>query len=55
MVAHMNAEALSLTLETGFAHYYSRSRDRLWKKGESSGNLQTVGKYEPIATRTPSG
>ncbi|MDX0110087.1 phosphoribosyl-AMP cyclohydrolase [Sinorhizobium meliloti] len=42
MVAHMNAEALSLTLETGFAHYYSRSRDRLWKKGESSGNLQTV-------------
>ena len=42
MVAHMNAEALSLTLETGIAHYYSRSRERLWKKGESSGNLQTV-------------
>ena len=42
MVAHMNAEALSLTLETGVAHYYSRSRKSLWKKGETSGNLQTV-------------
>lgn len=42
MVAHMNAEALSLTLETGIAHYYSRSRKALWKKGETSGNLQTV-------------
>lgn len=42
MVAHMNAEALALTLETGVAHYYSRSRGSLWKKGESSGNVQTV-------------
>ncbi|CAN7347263.1 phosphoribosyl-AMP cyclohydrolase [Rhizobium sp. LjRoot254] len=42
MVAHMNAEALALTLETGIAHYYSRSRKSLWKKGETSGNLQTV-------------
>ncbi|WP_377289236.1 phosphoribosyl-AMP cyclohydrolase [Rhizobium sp. SG2393] len=42
MVAHMNAEALSLTIETGIAHYYSRSRGKLWKKGETSGNLQTV-------------
>ncbi|WFU48830.1 phosphoribosyl-AMP cyclohydrolase [Sinorhizobium terangae] len=42
MVAHMNAEALALTIETGIAHYYSRSRKGLWKKGESSGNLQTV-------------
>jgi phosphoribosyl-AMP cyclohydrolase len=42
MVAHMNAEALALTIETGIAHYYSRSRNRLWKKGESSGNVQTV-------------
>lgn len=42
MVAHMNAEALKLTLETGIAHYYSRSRDKIWKKGETSGNLQTV-------------
>jgi phosphoribosyl-AMP cyclohydrolase len=42
MVAHMNAEALALTLETGIAHYWSRSRASLWKKGETSGNLQTV-------------
>jgi phosphoribosyl-AMP cyclohydrolase len=42
MVAHMNAEALSLTLETGIAHYYSRSRGKIWKKGETSGNLQSV-------------
>lgn len=42
MLAHMNAEALALTLQTGFAHYYSRSRRKLWKKGESSGELQRV-------------
>ncbi|KQX42459.1 phosphoribosyl-AMP cyclohydrolase [Devosia sp. Root436] len=42
MLAHMNAEALSLTLETGIAHYWSRSRARLWKKGETSGELQQV-------------
>jgi phosphoribosyl-AMP cyclohydrolase len=42
MVAHMNAEALSLTLDTGVAHYWSRSRGKIWKKGETSGNLQTV-------------
>jgi len=42
MVAHMNAEALSLTLETGIAHYWSRSRGKLWKKGETSGELQQV-------------
>lgn len=42
MVAHMNAEAIALTLETGIGHYYSRSRAKIWKKGESSGNLQTV-------------
>jgi phosphoribosyl-AMP cyclohydrolase len=42
MVAHMNAEALSLTLETGIAHYWSRSRQSLWKKGETSGELQEV-------------
>ncbi|TKT76798.1 phosphoribosyl-AMP cyclohydrolase [Aquamicrobium sp. LC103] len=42
MVAHMNAEALSLTIETGIAHFWSRSRGKLWKKGESSGNLQHV-------------
>lgn len=42
MVAHMNAEALSRTIETGVAHYWSRSRGALWKKGESSGNVQHV-------------
>lgn len=42
MVAHMNAQALSLTIETGLAHYYSRSRQALWKKGETSGNMQKV-------------
>ena len=42
MLAHMNAEALSLTLQTGIAHYWSRSRAKLWKKGETSGELQQV-------------
>jgi phosphoribosyl-AMP cyclohydrolase len=42
MVAYMNAEALALTLDTGIAHYWSRSRGTLWKKGETSGNLQRV-------------
>jgi phosphoribosyl-AMP cyclohydrolase len=42
MVAHMDAQALALTIETGIAHYYSRSRRRLWKKGEESGHLQTL-------------
>ena len=42
MVAHMNEEALKLTLETGIAHYWSRSRKSVWKKGETSGELQEV-------------
>jgi len=42
MVAHMNAEALRKTVATGEAWYYSRSRQKLWKKGESSGHLQRV-------------
>lgn len=42
MVAFMNEEALALTLETGIAHYWSRSRRKIWKKGESSGNIQTI-------------
>jgi phosphoribosyl-AMP cyclohydrolase len=42
MVAHMNAEALSRTLETGEVHYYSRSRGKLWKKGETSGHVLRV-------------
>jgi phosphoribosyl-AMP cyclohydrolase len=42
MLAWMNAEALRLTLETGEAHYFSRSRQALWKKGETSGQVQKV-------------
>jgi phosphoribosyl-AMP cyclohydrolase len=42
MVAHMDTEALRLTLETGIAHYWSRSRQVIWKKGETSGNVQRV-------------
>lgn len=42
MQAFMNEEALRLSLETGLAHYYSRSRKKLWKKGESSGHVQQV-------------
>lgn len=42
MVAYMNAEALTQTVTTGFAHYYSRSRQKQWKKGEESGHTQRV-------------
>ena len=42
MLAYMNFEALTKTLETGYAHYFSRSRQKLWKKGETSGNVQEV-------------
>ena len=42
MQAFMNKEAWELTVKTGIAHYYSRSRDTLWKKGETSGNIQLV-------------
>lgn len=42
MVAHMNADALQRTIETGEAWYFSRSRRALWKKGESSGHVQRV-------------
>ena len=42
MVAHMNAEALAKTIATGEAWYYSRSRQSLWKKGETSGHTQRV-------------
>ena len=42
MFAFMNAQALRLTIETRQAHFYSRSRARLWKKGEESGNLLEV-------------
>ena len=42
MVAHMNADALKRTIETGEAWYFSRSRRALWKKGETSGHVQRV-------------
>ena len=42
MLAFMNREAWELTLSTGFVHYWSRSRNKIWKKGESSGNTQEV-------------
>ena len=42
MVAYMNTEALDLTRRTGRAHYYSRSRNKLWLKGETSGHYQEV-------------
>jgi len=42
MMAWMNKKAVQQTIESGFAHYYSRSRKKQWKKGESSGHLQQV-------------
>ena len=42
MVAHMNAEAFARTIESGEAWYFSRSRQKLWRKGESSGHVQRV-------------
>jgi phosphoribosyl-ATP pyrophosphohydrolase/phosphoribosyl-AMP cyclohydrolase len=42
MLAYMNEEAYNLTLQTKFAHYFSRSRQRIWQKGETSGNTQSV-------------
>ena len=42
MVAYANEEAVQLTLSTHLAHYWSRSRNKLWKKGEESGHLQKV-------------
>ena len=42
MVAHMNEQALRMTVDTGLAHFWSRSRQSLWKKGESSGHMLRV-------------
>jgi len=42
MLAYMNKEALDLSLNTGYAHYFSRSKQRIWKKGESSGHTQEI-------------
>jgi phosphoribosyl-ATP pyrophosphohydrolase/phosphoribosyl-AMP cyclohydrolase len=42
MLAYMNRDALDMTMRTGYAHFWSRSRQALWKKGETSGNVQRV-------------
>ncbi|MEM4472992.1 MAG: phosphoribosyl-AMP cyclohydrolase [Archaeoglobaceae archaeon] len=42
MLAYANEEAIRKTIETGYAHYWSRSRKKLWMKGESSGNVQRI-------------
>ena len=42
MVAYATSEAVELTVKTGFAHYFSRSRKKIWKKGEESGHFQHV-------------
>ena len=42
MIGWMNAQALRATIDTGYVHYFSRKRQELWKKGESSGQLQSV-------------
>src|SRR5436305_8933920 len=42
MVAFMNQEALHLTRETGYTHFFSRSRNSIWRKGEQSGNVQEL-------------
>jgi phosphoribosyl-AMP cyclohydrolase len=42
MLAYANREAVEKTLDTGYAHYWSRSRKRIWKKGETSGNIQKI-------------
>lgn len=42
MLGYMNQSALRLTIETGYAHYYSRARKKIWKKGEQSGQTQVV-------------
>ena len=52
MQGYMNAEALSLTIETGEAHYYSRSRQVLWHKGATSGLVQAV---REVFDLTPAG
>jgi phosphoribosyl-AMP cyclohydrolase len=42
MMAYMNENSLRMTLETGYTHFWSRSRQKYWKKGETSGNVQEV-------------
>ena len=51
-LAYMNAEALARTRETGEVHFWSRSRDELWHKGATSGNVQRCGRCASTATAT---
>ena len=54
MVAWMNRESLEMTLQSGYTHFWSRSRQQFWKKGETSGHLQKVREiHAPTATETP--
>ena len=53
MVGFMNEEALALTRSTGFATFFSRTRNKLWMKGETSGNRLRSSTCSPTATRTP--
>jgi phosphoribosyl-AMP cyclohydrolase len=42
MLAYMNCQSLNMTIETGYTHFWSRSRQKFWKKGETSGHVQEV-------------
>lgn len=42
MLAYMNQQSLQMTIQSGYTHFWSRSRQKYWKKGETSGNLQEV-------------
>ena len=53
MVAHMNCEAIRLTQETGQAHFWSRSRQAMWRKGETSGDRLGAGLMRALAARVP--
>ncbi|HIJ59989.1 MAG TPA: phosphoribosyl-AMP cyclohydrolase [Nitrospirae bacterium] len=44
MMAYMNEQSLEMTIETGYTHFWSRSRQKYWKKGETSGSLQEIKK-----------
>ena len=53
MVGWMNADAVERTRDTGLVHFYSRSRDRLWQKGESSGHILRVGSWPFSVSHAP--
>ena len=48
MLAYMNKESLAITLETGYTWFFSRSRQKLWNKGETSGHTQTPPHLQPV-------